>query len=852
MEEPEHDDRFFSGFKTYVRYFNGNLFKDARAFPLERQDIGELLAAAKAQWKEVDPAIFGTLLEQALDPAERRRLGAHYTPRAYVQRLVDVTVMEPLRVDWQAALTQAEDAKQRGEGAVAVRIVRGFLHTLCTTRVLDPACGTGNFLYVSLELMKKLEGEVLETLAKLGESETLGLERETVDPHQLLGLELNPRAAAIAELVVWIGYLQQHYRTRTGHPAEPILRAFNNINFGRHEGYDAVLTWDGYPLTKVEVKNGQSVETYPGAHPPEWPETEFIVGNPPFIGNKRMREALGPGYVDTLRAAYPRVSDSVDFVMYWWERSAKILESGTLRRFGLVTTNSLTQNFNRRVLNEHVGGQRSVSLVMAIPNHPWTKTDGSAAQVRIAMTVAARDGVLGRLLTTKSEANLDSDDPRIDFEERLGVIATDLSVGPAVNSCPQLLSNVDLAHQGVTPLGEGFRISEQELEVLGLNKESLPPVVRPYLIGRDLVQRYHERFIIDFFGLSEREAREGYPALFQIVLDKVKPERQLKNRDSYRRLYWIYAEPRSRMREALRGLSRYIVTCRTAKHRIFSFIDERFVPDAKVIAIALSNAEDIAILSSRYHLVWADRTGAWLGVGDDSNYNHSECFAKFPFPAPPEDLRGRLRALGEELDATRKRVQADNPDLTLTGLYNVMAKLKTAEALTPTEEDAKDRGFVLILKDLHENIDLLTAEAYGWPADLSDEEVLERLVTLSAERAKEEAAGRVRWLRPVYQIPRFAEIAPTKSGELELGEMVVAIDKGLPIFPTDAGAQILAVQAALERADGATDVAVLARGFKRGGKRVEHRVAQALDTLALYGRANRLPDGRFVALRAAA
>jgi len=219
-----------------VRHFNGGLFQNTTAFELQRKEIGELLAAAKADWKLVDPAIFGALLEQALDPKERRKLGAHYTPRAYVQRLVDVTVMEPLRADWQAALTKAELAKEDGKDSDAVEVVRNFHRRLCATRVLDPACGTGNFLYVTLEMMKKLEGEVLQTLSALGDRQAnLALAGQTVDPHQFLGLELNPRAAAIAELVVWIGYLQWHYRNHESHPAEPILRAFKNINFGKRE-----------------------------------------------------------------------------------------------------------------------------------------------------------------------------------------------------------------------------------------------------------------------------------------------------------------------------------------------------------------------------------------------------------------------------------------------------------------------------------------------------------------------------------------------------------------------------------------------------------------------------------------
>lgn len=852
MDDPVHDKRFFSFFKTHLRHFNGNLFKNARAFPLGREEIGELLAAAKSVWTEVDPAIFGTLLEQALDPDERRKLGAHYTPRAYVERLVGVTVMEPLRADWQAVQTKAEDAVEADKREDAVRFIRAFHHQLCTTRVLDPACGTGNFLYVSLELMKRLEGEVLERLAELGESETIGF--ETVDPHQFLGLELNPRAAAIAELVVWIGYLQQHYRNSTGHPAEPILRAFENINFGKRDGYDAVLTWDGYPLTTVVEKDGQRVETYANARRPAWPEAEFIVGNPPFIGNKRMFELLSFDYVTALRDAYPLVAESVDFVMYWWDRAAELLgQKSTVRRFGLVTTNSITQNFNRRVITRHLEDKaRPVSLVMATPNHPWTKAETSSAAVRIAMTVcAAGQHRPGSLLTVAQETNLDTDAPRIVLAASNGVISSDLSVGAAATASATLVANIDMAHQGVVLSGEGFRLSGAELLVLGISNNALPSVLRPYLIGRDLVQRPDERYVIDFFGLSEAEARQSNPRLFQIVLERVKPQRDKVRREKRRQNYWLHAEPSTRMREAMAGIPRFIATCRTARHRVFSFLDVAFLPDTKIIAVTLSEADRLAVLSSRLHLVWAERTGGWLGVGDDATYNHSECFAKFPFPDPPEDLKARLRALGEELDATRKRVQAEHPDLTLTGLYNVLEKLKAKAALTPSDEDVKQRGLVLILKELHEQIDALTADAYGWPRDLTDEQILERLVALNAERAKEEAAGHVRWLRPDYQIPRFARGAAAKSGELDLGETVVVLDKGLPVFPKDRYEQPLAVEAALMAAGRPMDAAELSRGFKGKAKGTEQRIVQVLTTLARYGRVTALPNDKYAARRAA-
>jgi hypothetical protein len=298
---------------------------------------------------------------------------------------------------------------------------------------------------------------------------------------------------------VWIGYLQQHYRTRTGHPSEPILRAFENINFGRREGYDAVLTWDGYPVPQVAEKDGRRIETYPNARRPEWPEAEFIVGNPPFIGNKRMRELLGSNYAETLRKVDGSVGDSADLVMQWWERAANILsDKGTcLRRFGFVTTNSITQSFNRRVIERHIENG-TLSLRMAIPDHPWTRTDRTSAAVRIAMTVANRGGTEGLLMKVVHEEALDSDSPVVVFMEKRGHIAANLDIGANILKACQLLSNEDLSHQGIIPVGEGFRVEKEELEHLGFKNTLLPVVVKRYINGRDLVQNAEERFIIDF------------------------------------------------------------------------------------------------------------------------------------------------------------------------------------------------------------------------------------------------------------------------------------------------------------------------------------------------------------------
>lgn len=247
-----------------VLQFNGGLFRDSDILPLDATQLVLLTRAAQADWQHVEPAIFGTLLERALSPKDRHKLGAHYTPRAYVERLVLPTVIEPLRREWTDAQAAAGTLAAEDKPDAAIAELKRFHHRLCNVRVLDPACGSGNFLYVTLEHLKRLEGEVLNALDELGYRQTgLALEGEradatageTVDPHNLLGIELNPRAAAIAEVVLWIGYLQWHFRTRGDvHPPQPVIRDFRNI-----ENRDAVLAYDrvefvtderGVPVTR--------------------------------------------------------------------------------------------------------------------------------------------------------------------------------------------------------------------------------------------------------------------------------------------------------------------------------------------------------------------------------------------------------------------------------------------------------------------------------------------------------------------------------------------------------------------------------------------------------------------------
>ena len=650
---------------TDILKFNGGLFKDATTLEITEDDLAWLAIAAERDWKDVEPAIFGTLLERALDPRDRHKLGAHYTPRAYVERLVVATVIEPLTADWRNVQAAAAQLVEAGKENKARDAVREFHQQLCGTRVLDPACGTGNFLYVAMELMKRLEGEVLETLSDLGETQyLLELDRHTVDPHQFLGLEINPRAVAIAELVLWIGYLQWHFRTRgQAMPSEPVLKNFANIveqdailkydrwDVLRDESGRPITRWDGiatklHPITGEEVPDKEAtveLRSYINPRAASWPEAEFIVGNPPFIGGKDMRQELGDGYAEACWEARKHIPGGADFVMHFWDKAAETVRAGKTRRFGLITTNSVTQNFSRRVIERHLRAKKPLSLAMAVPDHPWLKSADKSA-VRIAMTVGGPGSQEGALRTVVGESALNTDAPRVALSERRGKIQPDFTVGPNIVGCEPLRANERVSNRGVVLHGAGFIVTPQQATALGLGKVAgLESFIKQYRNGRDLTQRPRGVMVIDLFPLTEAEVRDRFPAVYQWVVDRVKPERDHNNRESRRKNWWIFGEPISTFRPALAGLPRYIATVETSKHRFFQFLDAAICPDNMLVNIGVDNAFLLGVLSSRIHMTWALAAGGRLGVGNDPRYNKTRCFDPFPFPDPPEAVKLRIR-----------------------------------------------------------------------------------------------------------------------------------------------------------------------------------------------------------------
>ena len=844
--------------------FNGGLFATPKALKLDKKALGLLLEAAECNWSDVEPAIFGTLLERALDPKERHALGAHYTPRAYVERLVRPTIEEPLRADWDVVQAQVrrivlaserssteKTKNQKRQEAIAV--VKQFHARLCEVRVLDPACGSGNFLYVTLDLFKRLEGEILSLLDSLRASAVFHQVRIT--PEQFHGIEIKPWAKEIAELVLWIGYLQWHFRMygKSIPLPEPVLRDYKNI-----ECRDAVLTYDGDPELVRDEKgkpvtrwDGESTKTNPitGEKVPDeskrvnvykyknprkavWPEADFIVGNPPFVGNWRMRTALGDGYTEALRATYPEVPENVDYVMYWWNKAAELARGGKIRRFGLITTNSLTQAFARRVLQRHMDATPTLSLLFAIPDHPWVDSENGAA-VRIAMTVAMKGEHNGSLCTVTKETQTGEDSIEVLLDTEAGKIHADLTTGANVPSAQALLSNHGVSCPGVKLHGAGFIVTPEEAERLGLGHTGgIERHIRDYRNGKDITQRSRGAKVIDLFGLSEEGLRKQWPSLYQWVFERVKPERNVNPRESRRKYWWIFGEPVSKWREMVEGLPRYISTVETSKHRFFVFLDKSILPDNKLVNIALDDAYFLGVLSSRLHVAWALATGGHLGVGNDPVYVKTACFEKFPFPVLAKSQQTRIRALAEELDAHRKQQQAAHPDLTITGMYNVLEKLRSGEALTAKDKVIHEQGLVSVLKKLHDDLDAAVFDAYGWPHDLTDEQILERLVALNAERAAEERRGLIRWLRPEFQNPTGAKAATQEELAATDEPEEAAPAATATAWPKKLAEQIAAVRDLLTKGAAEWTVAEVAAAFK-GAKKAD--IEEVLDSLAALG-----------------
>ncbi len=681
--------------------FNGWLFNDDAVLPLNADELTFLADAARLDWSQVEPAIFGTLFERSLDPAKRAQLGAHYTSLDDILLIVEPVLMQPLRREWEtvkvgvAALREQWESegvsvnRQRQLKTVAEGLLLDFTERLATVRVLDPACGSGNFLYVALAALKDLEKEVWSYAGGLG----LHQPELSVSPAQLLGIEKNPFAAELAQVVVWIGYLQWKRANGFFDVEEPVLQALQNI-----ECRDAILTVD---------LNGQPTE-------PEWPAADVIVGNPPFLGAKRLRKELSDTYVASLFTLYQgRVPGFSDLVIYWFEKARMYVAAQKNRRVGLLATNSIRQGTNLPVLSRI---KETGNIFMAWSDRPWV-LDGAAVRVSI---IGFDDG-------TEQERTLDG--------IKVAAINADLTNEIDLTQVKSLKENTKIAFIGTQRSGP-FEVSAEIAKEMLAEKNSDPTrynenVIRPSINARDIVRGSRNMWVIDFGVATPQDEAALYEKPFEYVKTYVKPVRDI-SRSSLRGLpWWLHLWPRPELRKALQGLERYIATPIHARHRIFIWLQPPSLPDHAVAVFARQDDYFFGVLHSKLHQLWAIRKSGSLGVGNDPRYITSSTFETFPFPWPPGQENQddpQVQAIAEAArELVRLRDAWLNPAPAELANSTIALKERTLTNLYNKRPDWLDHA--------HQRLDAAVFAAYGWPPTLSDDEILARLLALNLARA---------------------------------------------------------------------------------------------------------------------
>lgn len=675
-----------------IDWFNGGLFDSDEALQLETKEIDLLRWVGRLDWSQINPAIFGTLFERGLDPSKRSQLGAHYTDAQSIERVVEPVVIAPLRDEFDEVKSRVEKLIAKGSTPTTtkgklrlqskpLKEFQEFLERLRTVRVLDPACGSGNFLYVALRGLKDLEREVI-----LWGSQTFGAgEFPRVGPQNVLGIELNVYAAELARVTIWIGEIQWMVQNGFGYLRDPILQPLDNI-----QTRDALFN----------SIDGELAET-------DWPNAEFIIGNPPFLGGKFLRRELGDEYVeDMFKVFSERVPREADLVTYWFEKARAQVQAGKSKRVGLLATQGIRGGANRRVL-ERV--KESGDIFLAWPDEPWI-VEGATVHVSI---VGFDDG-----------GDLD----RVIEGQRVDSINANLTAGTDLTKAARLPSNLSLAFMGDTK-GGPFDISEEVAKRLiaapNPDGRSNSEVVRPWVNSLDVARRPRSMWIIDFPPGTTAEEAALYEAPFEYVKQHVQPIRAGNKRALYAEKWWIHAEARPGMRKALSDLARYIATPTVSKHRLFVWLEPPTLPDHQLIVIAKDDDFTFGVLHSRFHEVWARRMGTQLREAESGfRYTPSTTFETFPFPDLNDIQREAISEAANKLHHLRSQwLVPPGQDAkvlkgrTLTNLYND----------PPTW-----------LQNLHENLDDAVASGYGWSSDMSDAEILEALLELNQQRAESE------------------------------------------------------------------------------------------------------------------
>lgn len=695
-----------------IRWFNGGLFNDAPVLDVDDQALAILARVSALDWGAIEPSILGTLFVRSLDPAKRAQLGAHYTSEQDILLIVEPVLMQPLRREWatvqekaHALATERATSPNRSQRArkqtELEQLLSGFGMRLVQTRVLDPACGSGNFLYVALRLLLDLEKELIHFCGEMQVQPFF----PQVSPTQLYGIEINEYAHELAQATVWIGYLQWLHANGYGFPSEPILKDLHNIR-----RMDAILAYDA---------EGKPVE-------PEWPEAEVIVGNPPFLGSAKMRKELGAKTTDAVFRLYEgRVPGKADMVCYWFERARGQLDKHKVSRVGLLSTQSIRMGKSRQVLERVV---ETGVIFWAWDDRPWL-LDGAA--VRVAMVGFARE----------------TDEPKKLNGETVVAIDAGLSAKLSVSSAARLSENFGVGFEGIKKVGP-FEVDE--MTARDFLEQSVNPsgvenanVVKRWVNGQDLLRGTPPFYVIDFGIDTTESVAAEYIKPFEYVRDIVKPERDKSNNSSLREKWWLFERPRPAMRQALSRLERFIVRVRVSNHHVFLWIAKGVIPDGRLNVFARSDDYFFGVLQSQPHELWAMANASIHGDGKEGGrptYNNRVAFETYPFPWPP----------GQEPTSVENGGGGGESYVAISEAAAELVRLRDAWLNPPDlpESELKKRTLTNLynarpewLAQAHERLDRAVYAGYGWEYPLADEEILARLLALNLVRSGANQGG---------------------------------------------------------------------------------------------------------------
>lgn len=679
-----------------ILQFNGGLFNDDATLELDTDGMAILDRVTRFDWAAIEPSIFGTLFIRSLDPTKRSQLGAHYTSREDILLIVEPVLMAPLRRRWATVEAQAREMAIRRDTVKGAeytklhnrlrKLLVDFAAELALIRILDPACGSGNFLYVALILLLDLWKEVFNLMLELGLTAISPI-LDAPSPLQLHGIEIDPYAHDLAQTTIWIGYIQWFRNNGFGVPGEPILKPIETIR-----QMDAILTQDdaGTPFEPI------------------WPPAEIIIGNPPFLGGKRLRTELGDEYVNDLFALYEgKTPHEADLVCYWFERARMQIEDGKAKRAGLLATQAIRGGANRKVLQRII---QTGGIFWAQSDRDWI-LDG--ATVHVSM-VGFDDG---------------SDADRVLDGVGVQAINANLTGTIDLTTAKQLRENLNLVYMGDTK-GGSFDISGSlaaNMLRAPLNPNGRPnsDVVRPWINALDITRRPREMWIVDFGVEMTADQAALYEQPFEYVQRQVKPERLNDKRLAYGERWWLHTRARPAMRTAIARIKRYFVTPAVAKHRIFAWAPPSALPDHALFVFASDDDYFFGVLHSRAHELWALRLGTSLE--DRPRYTPTTTFETFPFPWPPGKESTHDPRVQAIVQAARELVEKRDAWLNPPGSSEAELKKRTLTNLYNRRPAWLDFA--------HRKLDEAVFAAYGWPSDLSDDEILSRLLTLNLERS---------------------------------------------------------------------------------------------------------------------